>query len=81
MVLCGTVLVMEEVPNPTITLSRVCVVCQKRDEVTLAAADYSRYLRGEYAQTVWPDKTSSEREWIISGTHGDCWNSLFPEED
>ena len=72
---------METQEVPTTTLIRTCCVCGGTEELPIPTAELSRYLQGEYAQSVWPDKSPSWREWVISGTHADCWDDLFPEEE
>jgi hypothetical protein len=34
-----------------------------------------------YAQDAFPHLTADERELLISGTCGSCFNAMFPEDD
>jgi hypothetical protein len=43
---------------------------------------YDRWkVKGEFAQNVFPHIDMDVREWMISGTHPDCWKDLFGDED
>jgi hypothetical protein len=45
----------------------------------------ARWKRGAYAQDVWPDLTPSQREFLISGSTEEDWETYitgaFEEED
>lgn len=36
---------------------------------------------GEPIQVALPDRPSDFREMLITGTHPECWNRIFGEED
>ena len=36
---------------------------------------------GPFIQDAWPESTAEQREQVISGTHPECWNEMFGEED
>jgi hypothetical protein len=37
--------------------------------------------RGGTVQSIFKDLGADERELLISGTCGECWDKLFPKED
>lgn len=55
-----------------------CTVCGKKSKVYgLDHTDVTFWQNGAAIQKVWPDMTADEREIIKTGTHPDCWDSLF----
>jgi hypothetical protein len=49
--------------------------------LTIWEDDMARYLNGAYAQDAFPDLLAPIREQIISGTHPECWNEIFKDDD
>lgn len=69
---------------PTVTLAyatRPCMGCGESSVLALDAELYARWQGGEYVQDVWPDWTPGQRELLITGTHPECWERMFPEDD
>lgn len=58
-----------------------CFVCGKGSMVTLNAEKAKKWLEGMFIQDAFPDMTKAERELLISGTHEECWNTLFAKEN
>lgn len=54
-----------------------CHVCKETTRVELDAEKYRRWQSGEHIQNVWPEMPKEEREVMISGTHGECWDKLW----
>jgi len=65
----------------TITVRKVCPVCDEPCETPVEATDFYRWRQGEYVQVVWRDKTPAWRERLVSGTHAKCWAWMFPPDD
>lgn len=62
---------------PTITVkTKQCMVCGKTGEVQVDEAQFEHYLQGAAAQVAFPDLTASEREMIMTGIHGPCWETM-----
>lgn len=53
-----------------------CPVCQRRGEVTVRADGLASWMAGEVIQVALPDLTAEQRELMITGTHGRCWDEL-----
>ena len=66
-----------EVPYTT----RRCMVCGKSDVVMLTPEELAGVEAGEPIQVALPDRPSDFREMLITGTHPECWNRIFSEED
>jgi hypothetical protein len=58
-----------------------CIVCNKTTTVVLDADAVKRWKGGELIQSVFPDLDAAAREVLISGTHPECWDELFGEEE
>lgn len=58
-----------------------CQVCGNSTTLMLDEEKVRRWRAGEFAQDVWPELNAANREQIISGTHLDCWEELFGDED
>ena len=67
--------------NDSVSLVKRCPVCDAQVMLEVEAAKFRRWQQGELAQMVWPDWTVELREMLISGTHPECWVTLFADED
>ena len=64
------------------TLSKTCMVCVSDTLIKLSDEAYHLYfIEDNYVQDVWPNLEPDLREIVISGTHPECWNSVFGNED
>lgn len=68
-------------PSTVKVESSDCSVCGKATIFELHEVDYIRWRTGEHIQNVFPDMTPDEREILISGTHPECWNAMFSDEE
>ena len=59
-----------------------CMYCGKDDQYTIR---YDKWIEwqeeGKYIQDVFPNIADSEREFMLSGTHPECWKQLFQETE
>jgi len=69
--------------NTHADISGPCYSCSKRQTVRITLNDLGRFRRGEYAQDCFPYLSAADREFLISGICGTCWDEMFanPEED
>jgi hypothetical protein len=59
-----------------------CHHCKVKHVLAVEAPDWEKWLKGRsFTQDVFPYLTAAERELLISGYCGDCWNLLFPESE
>lgn len=61
--------------------TKACMICHKRSKITIPTEALRRWNEGAFIQVAWPDSTPEEREMLITGTHPDCWDAAFPEEE
>ena len=58
-----------------------CVYCKGDTTITVLTGKYLRWKGGAYVQAEWPLMSPDDRETMISGTHGVCFDAMWPEED
>lgn len=58
-------------------ITPACTICEKTSTLELDHRDIAAWKAGALIQDVWPDLTPDVRELLISGTHPECWDSLF----
>ena len=71
---------------PKVTTDEVtftCVSCNKEIPVKVNGADYIywRYNRQDLVQNIFPHLTPDERELLISGMCGKCYDELFQDDE
>ena len=66
--------------NNTIILEVACPVCGKVSEISVEVNDYIDWQNGKLTQNAFPYLSASEREMLISGVCGDCWDNMFGKE-
>lgn len=79
----GAILTIDEVnlENDTVTVTtRACVVCGKNTTMTVNKGQFERWQHNEHIQEAFHDMPVGDREVLISGTHDECFNELFPPE-
>lgn len=58
-------------------LSATCRICHVESILVVGKAQLSEWLCGRLIQNVMPQLTSDERELMISGTCGECFDRMF----
>lgn len=57
-----------------------CYSCKKEISVIVPPDTVDRWLSGNFIQDVLPNHTADEREFLISGTCGPCYDNMFREK-
>lgn len=57
-----------------------CLFCGTQHTIVVNQDDYNRWMKGEYAQDCFPYLTADERELLISGICGPCFDKSFAED-
>lgn len=58
-----------------------CSCCNTRRVVEMDDKAYVRWMHGEYIQDVAPELSVDDRELLISGICGECFDKMFGEEE
>ena len=64
-----------------INLDCTCIICVKQKTIQVNKSDYTEYNNGKLIQLAFPYLNSNDRELIRSGICGDCYDSIFKEDD
>lgn len=60
-------------------LQETCAKCDTEVLICVEFDDYEAWRNGECIQNVMPYLTADQREILISGLCGDCYDIMFPE--
>ena len=58
-----------------------CIKCTKTETVLVKKADLIAWKKGKYIQDAMPYLAVDQRELLISGICGECFDNMFPDED
>ncbi len=58
-----------------------CIWCKKSSKLKLDKDRYATWQSGVHVQTAFPSMSSDVRELLISGTHPNCWEEMYSDED
>ena len=58
-----------------------CRVCGEPKTVHCTPEEYERFSKGWLIQNAMPNTPKEERELLISGTCGECWQKIFRREE
>lgn len=64
----------------TMRFTGPCIYCGKEQSVRVDAEAAIKFREGGFAQDCFPDLSADEKEFLISGICGACWDKMFPEE-
>lgn len=73
--------VTKGVQMDTYTIHRRCPFCGELAHVTVPGKGLWAWEHGEFVQVAFPDLNAEEREMVMTGTHGACWDEAFPEPE
>lgn len=69
-------------PEDTLRVTTpVCLVCGKAGSVRVRRNEYERWVGGELIQRAFPAMPIQAREMLCSGTHPECWDQLFGDDE
>ena len=64
------------------TFIKRCNICRKEIEIKMTDEEFNAYLSGQgHIQDILPRLSEDERELLISGICGPCFDNLFRETD
>jgi hypothetical protein len=75
---------LERTSDDTYNIQRWCAICKKPSLVMNCKKESVEAWSlgtGAYVQDAFSDKDADDRETIMSGTHGGCFDVIFPDED
>jgi hypothetical protein len=80
---CCTLDVASLAPEFKVAVHGPCYHCGEQQEVIVEDAALRKFRAGEFAQDCFPTLPAEQREFLISGICGKCWDEMFGghEED
>ena len=58
-----------------------CIVCDDTFDIMVDPNDLNRWAEGELIQEALDYLNPDERELLLSGICGSCWDALFPDNE
>lgn len=71
---------MAEQLEGNVTIIKKCISCNTITTITVTASQHYRWQHGELIQRVMPELSEDDRELLISGMCGNCFDNLFNEK-
>jgi hypothetical protein len=65
----------------TYTIHRKCPFCGEPSHVIVPGPGLWAWEHGEFAQIAFPTLSADEREQVMTGTHGVCWDRHMKEPE
>lgn len=65
----------------TLRVTGPCIYCGKEQSIQLDADAAIRFRDGGFAQDCFPALNAEQREFLISGICGKCWDQMFLPDD
>lgn len=72
---------MSDTKEETVVVETFCILCHTGDRVEVPRAGYEAWQAGEFIQNALPTLSADEREQLVSGSHGSCFDNAFPEDN
>jgi hypothetical protein len=58
-----------------------CPACNEWSTVIVEEDDYGAWVAGLFVQDAFPYLNADSRELLMTGTHPECWESIFTDEE
>lgn len=62
-------------------ISKLCDECERSIDLEVHVNDYRKYLGGAFVQDAFPYLSEGDRELLISGICGECFDNMFGNFD
>lgn len=64
-----------------VKITKRCFCCGQNKVVEMDSQAYTRWMDGEHIQDVAPQLSVDDRELLISGVCGTCFDTMFANDD
>ena len=63
--------------------TKACMICQRKGTVEVPIAEWRAWDNGNGSliQNAMPSVSIADREMLMTGTHDECWDEIFEDED
>lgn len=62
-------------------IQTVCQWCNTEHDLSVTRKGYKDWMNGAFVQVAFPELSADDRELLISGTCGICWDDMFGDFD
>lgn len=62
-------------------VSAECIDCHETKSFTVSTSGYDRWAKGQVIQRALPEVPEDDREILISGQCGKCFDAMFAEDE
>ena len=59
------------------TIVRTCIFCKREYPIIVPIEGYDLWKQGRMIQDAMPGVSAADREFLISGTCGECFDGMF----
>lgn len=67
--------------NTIEVITKECFICGKASTVVVPLDGWTAYKKGAFVQDAFPSLTADEREQLLTGVHGPCFDLMFPPDE
>lgn len=64
-----------------VTIRDNCCRCDRKVEFEVKSEEFKNWMDGMFIQKAMPDLNADQREFLMSGICGSCFNEMFGPED
>lgn len=72
---------MKDLMNNTISIRTQCPDCKKVTNIEVTNEGYRKRQSGALVQVAFPELDRVQREMLITGICGECWDKMFSLDD
>lgn len=62
-------------------VDRKCMRCGEIKSISVPDAGFQEWQAGELIQVAMPDVSAGDRQLLMSGICGECYDEMFPDEN
>ncbi len=62
-------------------INKTCKICLDEKEVEVSGPAFIAWHKGELIQDAMPEISAADRELLVSGVCGTCFDKMFPPEE
>lgn len=65
----------------TMKVHTKCPRCKKQEDIEVPKLGYQQWVSGALIQRAMPGLSATQREQLMTGICGQCWDEMFKEEE
>ncbi len=73
--------IIDAYTNDRVHIGKRCMLCDGSSHIIVDKEAWTAWRQGTYCQHAFPNMSIGDRETLISGSHSDCFDEAFKEDD